>query len=156
MTVVGTVGEHALLPAVAAAAVGQVQGKDISNVVEALKGYTPPLGRMHLLRGVKNSLVVDDTYNSSPAAVAAGLETLRAVKGRTIVVSGDTSRAWGTHSIEEHKKVGAQAAKVADILFTVGFRAWVSLTERWIVGWLRERFFNTKMQTRRAMSPTIF
>ncbi len=123
LSVIGTAGEHQLLPAVAAAAVGEALQKDISSTVEALKSYTPPLGRMHLLRGLKNSLVIDDTYNSSPAAVIAGLDTLKSIStGRRIVVLGDMSEL-GRHSIEEHKKIGAYVAEIADILLTVGFRA---------------------------------
>ncbi len=41
------------------------------NMVEAgqaLKNYDIPPGRMRLLSGIKDSLIIDDTYNSSPFA----------------------------------------------------------------------------------------
>ncbi len=124
LSVIGTVGEHSLLPAIAAAAVGHALQKDIANVLEALKNYTPPVGRMHLVRGIKESLIIDDTYNSSPAAAMAALDTLAAVapRQRKIAVLGDMTEL-GRHSIEAHKKIGAYVARKADLLVTVGFRA---------------------------------
>lgn len=120
--VVGTVGAHSFLPALAAAAVGQALGKSLPDIVEALAGYEPPPGRMHLVRGIKQSVIIDDTYNSSPAAAHAALETLMlAAGGRKIAVLGDMLEL-GRFSVEEHRKVGAAAAG-ADLLVTVGFRA---------------------------------
>ncbi len=119
----GTIGAHALLPALAAVAVGQALGKNLADTVEALRSYDPPRGRMHLVEGEKGTLIIDDTYNSSPAAVAAALEALRLLpRGRKIALLGDMLEL-GRHSVDEHRKVGALAAGAADILMTVGFRA---------------------------------
>jgi UDP-N-acetylmuramoyl-tripeptide--D-alanyl-D-alanine ligase len=127
ISVVGAIGAHALLPLLAAAAVGKALGHDIADIVEALKSYTPPPGRMRLVRGIKKTLIIDDSYNSSPAAVAAALDTLALIKseagqGRRIAVLGDMLEL-GRHSTAQHRRVGEQAAKQADILVTVGFRA---------------------------------
>ena len=120
----GTVGAHALQPFLAAAAVGKALGRGLEEVVKALGAYEPPQGRMRLVPGLKETLIIDDTYNSSPAAVVAALETLKhlPVKGRRIAVLGDMLEL-GRHSVEEHRKAGALAAKICDLLFTVGFRA---------------------------------
>lgn len=123
-SVLGTAGAHTLLPALAAVAVGRALGKGLPECVQALGSYMPPPGRMHLLRGIKGSTIIDDTYNSSPAAVAAALDTLVLVapKGRKIAALGDMLEL-GRHSVEEHRKIGTYAAACADILITVGFRA---------------------------------
>jgi UDP-N-acetylmuramyl pentapeptide synthase len=123
----GALGAHALLPALAAAGVGLAMGKEEEKILESLKSYEPPHGRMHLVRGLKETLIIDDTYNSSPAAVEAALEALsmlqgRASTGRRIAVLGDMLEL-GRHSVEEHRKAGGLAAQAADILLTVGFRA---------------------------------
>ncbi len=146
--VLGTLGAHTLLPALAAAAVGVALGKPLSDIAEALRAYEPPQGRMHLVRGIKGTLVIDDTYNSSPAAVSAALDTLKSIgraaseRGiprapldggitpkRLIAVLGDMLEL-GRLSVEEHHKIGAQVAGPAiegegkvDLLVTVGFRA---------------------------------
>lgn len=134
--IVGTIGAHAFLPMLAAAAVGSALGYDMETIIEGIKKYEAPPGRMRLLRGIKNTLIIDDTYNSSPAAVFAALDTLALVQGdalespgvkasplgRRIAVLGDMLEL-GRHSVEEHRKVGARAAQTCDILATVGFRA---------------------------------
>jgi UDP-N-acetylmuramoyl-tripeptide--D-alanyl-D-alanine ligase len=126
----GAIGMHTLLPALAAAAVGVALGKAPSDIAHALKNYEPPQGRMHLVRGVKDTLIIDDTYNSSPAAVVAALDALKAIptNGRRIAVLGDMLEL-GRQSVEEHRKIGAEVATRANdggavnMLVTVGFRA---------------------------------
>lgn len=124
VSVFGALGNHAALPMVAAAAVGHVVGMSLPEIAEALSRYKPPRGRMHLIDGIKNTLVIDDTYNSSPAAVMAALDALATVqqKGRSIAVLGDMLEL-GRHSVEEHRKLGAYAAGKVDMLCTIGFRA---------------------------------
>jgi UDP-N-acetylmuramoyl-tripeptide--D-alanyl-D-alanine ligase len=83
---------------------------------------------MHLVRGVKDTLIIDDTYNSSPAAVMAALDALKSIptSGRHIAVLGDMLEL-GRQSVEEHRKVGSYVAAAAEggitMLVTVGFRA---------------------------------
>lgn len=123
LTIHAAVGMHALLPVLAAAAVGKALGRSIGDVAQALMSYVPPAGRMRLLDGIKDTLVVDDTYNSSPAAVHAALETLLLLKGkRSIAVLGDMLEL-GKHSAAEHRRAGERAAKTCDLLVTVGFRS---------------------------------
>ena len=123
LEVKGAIGAHALMPALAAAAVGKALGKPLAEILEALKGYEPPPGRMHLVEGEKTTTLIDDTYNSSPAAVHAALETLALMPGqRKIAMLGDMLEL-GRHSVEEHRKAGAFAVGKVDLLMTVGFRA---------------------------------
>lgn len=124
VSVVGSIGAHALLPLLAGAAVGHALGKHIGDIIEGIKGYEPPRGRMRLVEGVKDTLIIDDTYNSSPAAAGAALDTLALVspRGRRIAVLGDMLEL-GRHSVKEHRKLGESAAKCANLLVTVGFRA---------------------------------
>jgi len=124
--VVGAIGAHALLSALAGAAVGKALNIPIEQIVKALEGYEPPLGRMHLLRGIKNTLIIDDTYNSSPAAASAALDALNMVGthalARKVAVLSDMLEL-GKYSSVEHKKVGAHAARTCNLLLTVGLRA---------------------------------
>ena len=120
----GVLGTPALFSVLAAAAVGSALGKNVREIVDALETYEPPHGRLHMLPGIKDTLIIDDTYNSSPAAVVAALDTLALIKakGRKIAVLGDMLEL-GRYSVEEHRKIGAHVAKTADALVTVGFRA---------------------------------
>ena len=127
VSVVGTLGTHALLPVLAAVAVGGVLGYNTEALIAGSGHYSPPSGRMRLLPGIKGSCIIDDTYNASPAAVMAALDALASLKknspmGRQIAVLGDMLEL-GRHSVDEHRKVGAFAAHGVDLLLTVGFRA---------------------------------
>ncbi|MEI7719855.1 MAG: UDP-N-acetylmuramoyl-tripeptide--D-alanyl-D-alanine ligase [bacterium] len=123
VSLMGTLGAHALLPVLAAAAVGKTLGLSTAEIAEGVRHYVPPNGRMRLLPGIKDTFVIDDTYNSSPAAVVAALDALVSVEAkRKIVVLGDMLEL-GRHSVDEHRKVGAYAAHGVDMLLTVGFRA---------------------------------
>jgi len=100
------------------------------NMIEAvnkLKNYSVPPGRMRLLKGINDSLIIDDTYNSSPFACQSALKTLAEVKnsGRKIAVLGDMLEL-GKHTEEAHKNIGIVARTVLatdGILAVVGPRA---------------------------------
>ncbi len=123
LEIVGAVGTHAALPCIAAAAVGHTLGLPVQTIVEGLAGYQPPPGRMRLLPGLKGSVLIDDTYNSSPAATEAGLRTLAELKPKRAIAALGDMMELGRYSVEAHRRAGAQAAKAADLLVTVGFRA---------------------------------
>ncbi len=121
--IVGSLGTHAFLPAVAAAAAGHVLGLSLQEIVAGLESFDPPAGRVRLLPGIKGSLVIDDTYNASPAATEAALNALALTRGRRSIAALADMMELGRLSVEEHRKVGAKAAKVCDLLIVVGVRA---------------------------------
>lgn len=135
----GIVGEHQLSAVLPAAALGLQFGVNLVQVAEALGRLTTPPGRLRLLPGIKQTLILDDTYNASPAALAAGLATVAALKvsGRKIVVLGDMLEL-GHHTIEAHKAAGRQAATVADLILTVGVRT------RFLIEGAKEAKFSAK------------
>jgi UDP-N-acetylmuramyl pentapeptide synthase len=92
-----------------------------------LEGYVPPPGRGRLLRGKEGAILIDDTYNASPAAVEEALASLALVarhvpQARTTAVLGDMLEL-GRYSKDEHEKIGRAAAKQVDALVTIGPRA---------------------------------
>jgi len=118
------IGKHQIYSALAAIAVGLKMGLNILRISENLLDYQPPKGRMHLLLGVKNSLLIDDTYNASPESVIAALNTLANFKGfginKRVAVLGDMLEL-GTYSAEGHFNVGQKVAKnKLDLLIAVG------------------------------------
>ncbi len=96
------------------------------NAISALKNYDLPPGRMHLLSGINGSMIIDDTYNSSPTASLSALRTLGEVKtqkgGRKIAVMGDMLEL-GRHTDEAHRNVGRTVKENCDVLVVVGPRA---------------------------------
>jgi UDP-N-acetylmuramoyl-tripeptide--D-alanyl-D-alanine ligase len=120
----GALGNHYIYPLLAAIAVGSSQGISLVQMAEAIALHTPARGRMRLIEGIKNTMIIDDSYNSSPVALAEALKTLAAVEGsgKKVAVLGDMLEL-GKYSVDEHKKAGQYAAGIADILVTVGIRS---------------------------------
>lgn len=116
-------GKHQIYSALCAAAVGTIYDINLADIAEALKGYTPPPGRMRLIPGIKRTMIIDDSYNSSPVATIAALktlETLHVEEGkRKYAVLGDMTEL-GTYTEEGHEEIGKYVARVADILVTIG------------------------------------
>ncbi len=124
MRVNGSLGVQHAYNYAAAAAVASVFSIGIEEVAQALASYVPPPGRMRLLPGLKNTLIIDDTYNSSPVASERSLQTLSELKGvkRRIAVLGDMMEL-GQFSVKEHERIGRLVAESADLLMTIGVRA---------------------------------
>ena len=120
----GALGRPRIYAALAGIAVAEVLGIDTVSSSRGLATWVPPPGRMRLVAGLRDSTIIDDTYNSSPAAALAGLDTLQIVStaGRKIAIMGDMLEL-GKYSTDAHKAVGERAAVCADMLITVGFRA---------------------------------
>lgn len=97
-------------------------GLDISECATRAGGlFRPNPGRMRVLRGISGSTVVDDSYNASPKAVSAALDTLDqlSVPGRKILLFGDM-KELGEAAESMHAQVGVSAAAVVDMLMLVG------------------------------------
>lgn len=121
----GTVGKHHVYHILSALAVCKALGEPLSVAMKNFKYHEPTPGRMRLIEGEKGSIIIDDSYNSSPIALDEALNTLKDLKGtggRRIAVLGDMLEL-GKYSVDEHKKAGAKAGGIADILVTVGVRA---------------------------------
>jgi len=114
-------GNQQVYSALAAAAVGIAYGMNLVEISEALLQYVPPKGRMNLLPGIKDTLIIDDTYNASPASTIAALDSLAALKpaGRRIAVLGDMAEL-GSATEPGHKAVGERAAAACDFAVFVG------------------------------------
>jgi UDP-N-acetylmuramyl pentapeptide synthase len=120
----GSLGAQHAYNYAAAIAVGSIFNVDIETAAERLKSHMPPPGRMRLLQGVNEALIIDDSYNASPLATERALATLKEVKGvrRRVAVLGDMMEL-GRYSVREHEKVGELAAASADVLVTIGVRS---------------------------------
>ncbi len=124
MRVTGSLGVQHAYNYAAAAAVASLFDIDIKTVADRLYTYLPPSGRMRIINGIKDTLIIDDTYNSSPTASERSLITLGELKGvkRKIAVLGDMMEL-GQFSIREHERIGRMVPEHADILVTIGVRA---------------------------------
>jgi UDP-N-acetylmuramoyl-tripeptide--D-alanyl-D-alanine ligase len=58
---------------------GIVKGMSLEEIKMAVQNYMPAKGRGMLLPGIKNTIIIDDTYNASPQSVEAALQNLKNV-----------------------------------------------------------------------------
>jgi UDP-N-acetylmuramoyl-tripeptide--D-alanyl-D-alanine ligase len=123
----GAVGFQAVYAALAAAAIGVTKGMNLVEISQSFKDYEQPRGRMRAIGGVKHTLIIDDTYNSSPSSSILALKLL------STIPLGETAKRWavfgdmlelGNYSEEGHRQVGKATAKSGvDFLIAVGERA---------------------------------
>lgn len=119
----GAGGKSHAYAAAAATAVGLTFGMPLQKITNAIGKYRPVEGRMEYKEGLKGSWIINDAYNASPLSVENALDALRSLPAkRRIAVLGDM-RELGKYSAEAHERVGAIAAKSAQVLVTVGLRA---------------------------------
>ncbi|WP_017794464.1 UDP-N-acetylmuramoyl-tripeptide--D-alanyl-D-alanine ligase [Leucobacter salsicius] len=108
-------GEHHVMNALAAAAVGTELGLSLADIVAALEAATLAApGRMEVLGGRDGITIINDAYNASPDSMSAALRTLAQIRkpeGRTVAVLGAMSEL-GEYTIQEHIQVGLQAVRL--------------------------------------------
>lgn len=141
VTLDGILGQHQVLPVLAGLAVAISQNLNVVKVAQVLgKRERLQPGRMHLLEGIKETIIIDDSYNSSPVAARKAIETLgdiRTAGERKIAVLGDMLEL-GKYSTEEHKKLGRIVAVNCDFLLAIGVRA-KDIAEGALLGGMSEK-----------------
>jgi UDP-N-acetylmuramoyl-tripeptide--D-alanyl-D-alanine ligase len=122
----GAFGRTQLYAPAAALTVAIALGITPMNALKGLKSYVSPPGRGRLFKGKLNTVLIDDTYNSSPAAadeVLRSLEMLpKQAHSRRVAILGDMLEL-GRYSMAEHARLGHIAKECVDVIITVGSRA---------------------------------
>ena len=144
-------GRHAIanaLAALAAASVWDIGAAEAQSVFLSLRA---PAMRGELLRFSNGAALINDSYNSSPAALQAMTELLAATPNfrRRILAAGEM-RELGTASAELHREAGQFAAKTGKIDWVIGVAGNATqLVEGAVAGGLpsaRARFFATPQE----------
>ncbi|HPW34756.1 MAG TPA: Mur ligase family protein [Candidatus Paceibacterota bacterium] len=97
------------------------------NLIEAANlfaiHYKPVKGRSTIIDGIKQTQIIDESYNSSPLALEVALKTIAQVTHtRKIVVLGDMMEL-GDYTQRAHELAGELVSQSADFLITVGLRS---------------------------------
>ncbi|MFO0955229.1 MAG: UDP-N-acetylmuramoyl-tripeptide--D-alanyl-D-alanine ligase [Candidatus Saccharibacteria bacterium] len=115
------IAQHGLSAVLAAATVGRELGLSDKVITRGLQAIESPVGRMRRLPAVNDAVLLDDSYNSSPAAVKAALDTLQQLPARSRVAVLGSMNELGDFSADLHREIGRYAAKSQlDMLVTVG------------------------------------
>lgn len=120
----GVYGNQFVYPVLAALTVVHSLGLSPLKAVEAFSAYEFPRGRMNIIPGIHDSVLIDDTYNASPVAMEEGFRAIESLvaKGRKIAIVGDMLEL-GKFSQDEHHRLGEIASEVFEIVALVGIRA---------------------------------
>ena len=100
-------GSHSLLSAVSAVVVATKMGMSLEAIRDGLESVQTLPGRMNPLRGLSETLIIDDTYRAHPENAIHALTTLYefdAAPQRIAVLSSIPD--LGEHSQAEHARVG--------------------------------------------------
>ncbi|MFH2061710.1 MAG: Mur ligase family protein [Candidatus Beckwithbacteria bacterium] len=113
-------------PTVIVVAVAKIFGIDKRKALGKIKKNLKALpGRMRVIPGIKNTTLIDSSYNASRESMLLGLRALTGSDpvsrstGRKVAVLGDM-RELGDLAQKEHEKVAEKAIKVADVIVLVG------------------------------------
>lgn len=118
-----SVGRPQIYAVLAAAAVGTHFDMNLVEIAEAFKNFQAPAGRLNLIDGIKDTVIVEDSYNAAPQSTLAALEVLEKIQARRKLAALGDMLELGDGTEEGHREVGRKVAEVADILFVVGEKA---------------------------------
>jgi UDP-N-acetylmuramoyl-tripeptide--D-alanyl-D-alanine ligase len=140
-------GKHVVLNALAAIAAASQWNIGVAEAQSVLPTMRTPSMRGELIRFTNGFALINDSYNSSPAALQAMIDLLAATPGfkRRILAAGEM-RELGPSSKQLHREGGEFAAKTGKIDFVIGVQGdAASLVEGATTGMFKDhtRFFST-------------
>ena len=105
------IGLHNYLNILGAAEVGLAAGLTEHSLIKGLEKVETPKGRLKIIKGINGSILIDDTYNSSPVSCSSAIKSVskyfkeKDLTGRKIAILGGMLEL-GDFENEGHEKVG--------------------------------------------------
>ncbi len=112
------IGRHSAYTLLRAAAVALCEGITWDWIVYALQSSKVQL-RLATTKTTNGAMLIDDSYNASPASTLAALNLLHDLEGRKVAVLGDMLEL-GQYERQGHEMVGIRASEVADEIVLIG------------------------------------
>ncbi|MCI1931354.1 MAG: UDP-N-acetylmuramoyl-tripeptide--D-alanyl-D-alanine ligase [Clostridia bacterium] len=113
-------GDHMVLNALAAAAVGFEFGLNFKEIKAGIESFVPTGMRMEISKTKNNITVINDAYNANPVSMKAAIDVLCKAEGRKTAVLGDMFEL-GDFGPKLHFEVGEYAAeKGIDEIICIG------------------------------------
>ncbi|MGM9619678.1 MAG: UDP-N-acetylmuramoyl-tripeptide--D-alanyl-D-alanine ligase [Oscillospiraceae bacterium] len=112
-------GRHMLCPAAIAVAVGERLGLSREEIVRGVAAYAPTGERMRIERLAEGRVMLNDSYNASPVAMAAALRILAQRPGKRIAVLGPLGELGGLTE-QSHRDMGRLVGELGiDTFFAI-------------------------------------
>jgi len=113
-------GQHNVMNALAAVACALSLNIDHSLIKKGLENFEPSQGRLQIIIGLRNSNIINDTYNANPASLNAALNVLSDFMGTRWLVLGDMGEL-GPEAVALHSEAGKMAkASGVDKVYAYG------------------------------------
>ncbi len=113
-------GKHNVRNAVAAAAASIEAGASLVAVAQGLALVRPVAGRLSQMSGIAGAIIIDDSYNASPASFRAAIDVLASSAGNRVLIVGDMGEL-GSQSEQAHRDLGLYAKQCGiDALWSTG------------------------------------
>ncbi|WP_282139249.1 Mur ligase family protein [Rossellomorea aquimaris] len=115
-------GEHQAYNAMAAIGAVLNVGVDITNAILALQSFNVLEKHLQVKQGIKDSIIIDDSWSLTPGALKEALKVLQSIayNRKKIVLIGDIGRL-GDHTTKTHLEVGEMISEQnIDVLITYG------------------------------------
>jgi UDP-N-acetylmuramoyl-tripeptide--D-alanyl-D-alanine ligase len=115
------IGEHLLYPLLAALSVSRALQLDFDRSVNVIKKVPTLAGRMRVIKGIKETTLIDDSYNANPSSMTAALKTLANLDhlGRKVAILGNMNEL-GEVSEKAHRMIARVAGRICDLLVFIG------------------------------------
>jgi len=115
------IAESQLYSLAAATAIGDLANMSGQEIDAGLHKIEPVSGRMFRFLGVNNSIIIDDTYNSSPEAVKGALNSLYKLPVKQKIAILGNMNELGKYSQAAHTEIGQYCdPKQLEIVLTIG------------------------------------
>ena len=113
--VLNTMGKHMAYNALPAIMAAVHMGLSKEEILQGLAGYVPTPHRLEVIH-TEEYLLLDDTYNASPASMCGALEAMAAIpsRQRRVAVLGDMFEL-GEYAKGGHEEVGRHVAEKSDV-----------------------------------------
>jgi UDP-N-acetylmuramoyl-tripeptide--D-alanyl-D-alanine ligase len=110
-----------LYSAAAAVGVADMLGVRPFQIEQGLRNIRPVAGRMQRLKGIRGSTIIDETYNASPEAVKAALDTLYLLKAPQKIALLGNMNELGDYAADAHTAIGQYCEpEQLDVVITLG------------------------------------
>ena len=102
-------GRHNVANACAAAALALQAGVPLPEIAAGLARFANIKGRLQRKAGIRNSLIIDDSYNANPDSMKAAIDVLAALPAPRVFVMGDMGELGDDEAGAMHAEIGAYA-----------------------------------------------
>lgn len=101
-------GLHNIRNALAAATVALAMQIPLEAIGRGLAKFSGVKGRLQLKSGLRDALIIDDSYNANPASMRAAIDVLAARSEKKFLVMGDMGEL-GPDELKLHAEIGEYA-----------------------------------------------